>query len=204
MNLITNTVDKSLELYNYQMVASNFLYNSTPIDIQDEYYDLENIENNIDFLLNNYNYYIDTFKYNNENKALLINSKSHDELIIPYFISMYIPRENNNIDESISIYSLKWGWNKYNTENNIKMLDLMNKSKNVNWMNSGLDFCSDLYKDPLNNVLKDAHTYCHWITHKMNKFGYYKTIDIINIEDIVPNPNYIEYLIFDNPIIKNK
>ena len=84
--------------------------------------------------------------------------------------------------------------------NGKSILIIEKESKNVNFMNSGLNFCSDIWKNPLKKALNDAHTYCEWLTYKLNKFGYYKTESIKNIEDIVPNPEFIEYLIFDNPI----
>lgn len=201
MNLISNITDNNLELYHSKMVASHFLYNSTPNEVQDDFDQYENQDNNLDFLLNKCGYYVETFKYQNQNKALLVNPESKDQIILPYFISMSIPRKETKLD-NISMYSLQWGWINHDDKDNIKMLSLMNQSKNINWMNSGLNFCSDLYSNPLKQTIHDAHTYCTWVANKMNKFGYYKTENIKNIEDIVPNPEHIEFLIFDNPIAK--
>ena len=203
MNLISNTIDQILELYHSRNVASNFLYDLTPAHILDEFDEYENLENNLDFLLNKCGYYIETFKYNNQNKALLVNPESKDQIILPYFVAMFIPRKETKLND-VLMYSLQWGWNESdnNDDNNLEMMVIMNQSKNINWMNSGLEYCSDMYTNPLKQSIDDAHTYCMWIMQKMNKFGYYKTENIKNIDEIVPNSEHIEFLIFDNPIVK--
>lgn len=199
MNQIANILDQSFELFSNQALSTKKLDSMVPTSVKSEFCECEKKQNNIDFLLTECGYYLETLKYKGENKALFVNPETKDKVVIPYFIAMYITREKNTLN-GVDMYSLYWGWNTHDGENNVKMMFQLKESKNINFMNSGLNFCSDIWKNPLKKALNDAHTYCEWLTYKLNKFGYYKTESIKNIKDIVPNPEFIEYLIFDNPI----